>query len=136
MLLQVPVEGPHAFERSVHALAMERHDGVGRIADDHGSALVAPAVGSHGAERTGGVGRELLGEVGDEFDEPVEVFGEEAGHARCVFQCGERRLRREQCHREVALGVGERDEHEFAPRPDVECVRVELNATRRRPAAA
>ena len=108
---------------------MEGHDGVGGVTEHDRLVAVAPTVDVKGAERAGRIVCELVGEVGHERSEVGELVGEERLDRVGVDEVGEDSLRCEEGHGEVACGVGERDQHQLAPWPDVQRMGIEAVRT-------
>ena len=50
---QTFVENDAIFERGVHSLAVERHDGVGGVADERDLVFIIPGRAANGHERAG-----------------------------------------------------------------------------------
>ncbi len=73
----MPNQGLDGLQRQVHALTVERHQGMGCIADQADPVADAPAVGPDRQQPAERVGNELGSEVGDEGSEGRKFPGEE-----------------------------------------------------------
>ena len=106
---------------------MKRHDGMGRIADQQQAFAVMPlrTVDSaqqslRDAPRTARPGPESAAERrGTRAAKKSRAL--RAERASCSKLFGPRAWQ-EQRRREAAVGIGQRDQHESAARPDVQCV--------------
>ena len=99
---------------AVHALAMERHHGVGGIAEKHGLVAVMPAVEIERGEQAGGIVAEVVQQLRHLRQQVGEVALEQRGHGVVTTQFAEVRLtlvvgfvRQEQSHSETAFAVGQ-----------------------------
>jgi hypothetical protein len=80
------------FEAAIHALPVEGHDRVRRIADQQGATFQVPAVQPERAEQAGGMAEEIAGKVVDQADGIRELGGEEGRHGRGRIKTGETRF--------------------------------------------
>ena len=132
-LAQAAVELDDVLERAVHALAEERDDGVGGVAEQ-AQPTPDPRPDPDGDERADRVPGELAGQV-LEPRRGVRVVTVEAGPDGVGrVQPGEPRVALEgpeQGGGEAAVGVGQGDHHRVAPGPDVERARIEREPARR-----
>jgi len=125
---QHPVEQPAILEAAVQALAVERHDGVRGIAEQQDAPVDLPALAVHGTEPALRMRRKLLREIGDGLCGVGELRVEEVQYGIVGLELVESGLavaRQEQCGSESAVGIGQRNQHVAAARPDVQCPRLE-----------
>ena len=124
---EAAVELDDVLEGAVHALAEERDDGVGGIAEQRQPAA-HPRPHPHRDQRADRVAGELAGEVLEQLG-GVGVVAVEAGpDRRRLVEPGEpgRPVERpEQRGGEAAVEVGQGDHHRVAPRPDVQRAGIE-----------
>ena len=129
---EMAVEGAHGLHGQVHALPVEGHNGVSCVTDEHRPVVHRPATASHRGKPAGGVLEELLDEVGNHGHQVGEFPLEEQGHRIGVRQRSEASVplvRREKGGGEVTFGVGECDQHELPPWPNVERMGIEAEPT-------
>ena len=123
------------LERRVHALAVERHDGVRGIADQQHApgtcqgrrapCRAVPADAAANSAGRSGMQRAARRETrGEERAAPLQASAS-ASKLRAPV------ARQEQRRGEAAVGVRQRDQHEAAARPDVQRVRARARAGRR-----
>ena len=121
------------LERAVHALAVERHHRVRGIAEQHRAAVEMPAVEVQRAQHAGRVGGRSRARG------PGSAAGRRRNRARrsaraCargrarVAKLGSPSLGRNRVTVKVLLGVGQRDAHVAAARPDVQGVGFDAEA--------
>ena len=120
---QAFVEHDAIFECGVHALTVERHDGVGGVADERDFVFVEPRRATNRHERAGRIGFEIFEQrrhqrhgIGKFFLEKAADFVVGLGRLETArpFEFPKERAG------ERAIGVRQRDHHETFARPDVE----------------
>jgi len=128
MLGDEGIEHAAVLEGGVHALAVEGHDGVRRIAEQQHLSAHVPGCGVHGAELALRMGRKLRRQIRQQWQHIGEFAAEELVQGSdAVERCEALRTaaRQEQRRGETAVAVRQRDQHEAAARPDVQRVALE-----------
>ena len=127
-LVEAAVELDDVLERAVGALAVERDDGVGGVAEQADPPGRVPRRSVHGAEQPDRVVLVVVDERRSERHEVRIVRPEVPLDRRRAAQRGEAArpaVGPEQRARERAVRVGQGDHHRRAARPDVQRARVE-----------
>ena len=121
-LRQHRIQHGAVLERGVHALAMEWHDGVRRIAQQQ-DGTAGPGVGVDGAEMALWMVAELCGQIRDQRGGRGEFAVEELLHRGITVQrveSGIAGVRQKQRGGEAAVRIRQGNQHEAVSRPDMQ----------------
>ena len=134
MLRQQLVEFDAVLEGAIHALAVERHDGMRGVADEQGATVDVPLVEAQCRQQASRVAREVLQVLGHQRHRGREFGREEIAHGFHRSQGREARpplVAEEQGDGEAAVDVRQCDQHVAAAWPDVQRVRFDQESARR-----
>ncbi len=127
----MPRESHAILECAIHALAVERHHRMGRIAEQHRAPVEMPAIQVQRAQHADRIAGPVRIEIGNQRQRIGEVAREHRTRGlriRKRIETGRavgRVRRQEQRHRERAFGIRQRDAHVATARPDMQRVRFD-----------